>query len=132
MEEPLRPGPKERVAYIADLRRIDGNVHLTVMSLYTTTVPRQPGVRLPLGVIPVEPAAARKMNQRGFVMDCRRIAFMPTTSAFFSRLDDPDKGVVHTASERFHRLVQDTLLQLAKRAELVVKLGPDAPGRRKP
>jgi len=53
-EEPLRPGPKEHVGYVADIRHISGNAHLTVMSLYTTSVPWEPSVRLPPGIIPVE------------------------------------------------------------------------------
>lgn len=132
-EEPLRPGPKEHVGYIADIRRIEGNTHLTVMSLYTTTTPWRPGTPLPLGIIPVEPSMARKMNQKGFVMDARRIAFIPVNTMFFPRLATPDRGIVHTASQRFHALVQDTLLQLTRRPELVVKLGPDArePPRRR-
>jgi hypothetical protein len=128
MEEPLRPGPKERIGYVADIRQIAGNPHFTVMSLYTTSVRWAPRMRLPPGVIPVEPAVAATMNQKGFVMDVRKIAFIPLTPGFFPRLAEPGKGIVHTASERFHQLVQNTLVLLAKRPELVVKLGPDAPG----
>lgn len=128
MEEPLRPGPKEHVGYVADIRQIAGNPHLTVMSLDPTSVPWAPGMRLPPGVIPVEPALAAKMNQKGFVMDARKIAFIPLSPAFFPRLTESGKGIVHTASERFHQLVQNTLVLLAKRPELVVKLGPDGPG----
>src|SRR3546814_933771 len=130
-EEPLRPGPKEHVGYVADVRQLDGNAHMTVMSLYTTTVPWEPDVRLPSGVIPVEPQLARQMNQKGFVLDARRIAFIPVTLAFFPRLDKPDRGIVHTASRRFHQVVQNALVTLAKRPDLVVKLGPDAPGRQR-
>lgn len=131
MEEPLRPGPKEHVGYVADVRQLDGNAHVTVMSLYTTTVPWEPDLRLPPGVIPVEPQLARQMSQKGFVLDARRIAFIPVTPAYFPRLDRPDRGVLHTASKRFHEVVQNTLVKLAQRPDLVVKLGPDAPGRRR-
>lgn len=127
MEEPLRPGPEEHVGYVADIRRINGNAHLTVMSIYTTTTPWQPGVKLPLGLIPVEPAMAQKMNQKAFVMDARKIAFIPVNQAFFPRLVNPDKGIIFTAAERWHHVVQNTLMKLAKRPELVVKLGPDVP-----
>jgi hypothetical protein len=132
MEEPLRPGPEEHVAYVADIRRIDGNAHLTVMSIYTTTTPWEPDIKLPLGIIPVEPAMAQKMNQKTFVMDARKIAFIPVTRAFFPRLVKPDKGIINSATEHFHQLVQNTLMKLAKRPELVVKLGPDIPGQRNP
>lgn len=130
MEEPLRPGPEEHVGYVADIRRIDSNAYLTVMSIYTTTIPWEPGVKLPLGVIPVEPTMAEKMNQKGFVMDARKVAFIPVNRDFFPRLAAPDKGIIYTAAERWHQRVQNTLMKLAKRPELVVKLGPDVPGRR--
>ena len=132
MEEPIRPGPAEHVGYVADIRRIGGNTHLTVMSIYTTTTPWEPGVKLPLGIIPVEPSMAQKMNQTGFVMDARKVAFIPVNRAFFPHLAEPDKGIIYTAAERFHQLVQNTLVKLAKRPELVVKLGPDLPGLRRP
>lgn len=128
MEEPLRPGPKEHVAYVADIRQIHGKHHLTVMAIYTTTTPWQSGVPLPLGVIPVESEIAQKMQQKSFVMDARKVAFIPADLTFFPRLKSPDKGVIHMASQRFHSHVQNILVTLAKRPELVTKLGPDAPG----
>jgi len=48
------------------------------------------------------------------------------------RLIEQDRGIVHTASARFHQLVQNTLVKLAKRIDLVVKLGPDVQGRSDP
>jgi len=130
LEEPLRPGPKEHVAYVADVRQIRGKAHLTVMAIYTTTSPWQEGVKLPLGIIPIESEIARRMKQKSFVMDARKIAFIPVNSAFFPRMATPDKGVIHTASRRFHEHVQNTLMQLAKRPDLVVTVGPDLPSRR--
>lgn len=129
LEEPLRPGPKEHVAYIADVRQIRGKAHLTVMAIYTTTTPWQEGVKLPLGVIPIASEIAQQMKQKSFVMDARKIAFIPVNSAFFPRMATPDKGIIHTASQRFHEHVQNTLMQLAKRPDLVVTLGPDLPSR---
>ncbi|WP_299440590.1 hypothetical protein [uncultured Rhodospira sp.] len=128
MEDPVRPGPKERIAYIAEVGRIRGNVHLTVMALYTTTVPWEPDARLPLGVVPVDHGTAQAMNQKGFVLDARKVAFVPVTKAFFPRLESQEKGIVHMASSRFQNHVLNTLAKLAKRPDLVVGLGPDAPG----
>jgi hypothetical protein len=128
MEEPLRPGEREHVGYVADIRQIRDKPYLTVMAVYTTTTPWQSGVRLPLGVIPIESEIAQKMKQRSFVMDARKVAFVPANPNFFPRLETPDKGIIHTASRRFHMHVQNVLVELAKRPELVVKLGPDAPG----
>jgi hypothetical protein len=129
LEEPLRPGPKEHVAYVADVRQIRGRAHLTVMAIYTTTTPWKTGAKLPLGVIPIASEIAQQMKQKSFVMDARKIAFIPVDPAFFPRMATPDKGIIHTASKRFHEHVQNTLLQLAKRPDLVVTLGPDLPSR---
>jgi len=128
IEEPLRPGPSEHVAYVADVRQLHGKPHLTVMAIYTTTTAWEPGARLPLGVLPIGSEIAQKMRQKSFVMDARKVAFVPATPRFFPRLDFSDKGIIHTASRSFHGLVQNTLLELARRPELVVKLGPDGPG----
>jgi hypothetical protein len=49
MEQPLRPGPKEHVGYVADIRQINGSAHLTVMSIYTTTTQWEPGARASAG-----------------------------------------------------------------------------------
>jgi hypothetical protein len=130
LEEPLRPGPKEHVAYVADVRQIRGKAHLTVMAIYTTTTPWEEGIKLPVGVIPIESEIARQMKQKSFVMDARKIAFIPVNSAFFPRMATPDKGIIHTASRRFHEHVQNTLMQLAKRPDLIVAVGPDLPSRR--
>lgn len=64
-------------------------------------------------------------------MDARKVAFIPVNRAFFPRLADPDKGIIVTAADRWHQLVQNTLLKLAKRPEPVLKLGPDVPGLRR-
>jgi hypothetical protein len=130
MEEPVLPGPKERIGYILDVRRIRGNDHFTVMSAYTTTAQWQAGVPLPAGLVPVDAVTARTLGQKSFVLDARKVAFIPVTAEFFPRLGTPDRGIVHTAPETFHRAVENALLRLAGRPDLIMKLGPDAPGRR--
>jgi hypothetical protein len=129
LEEPLRPGPKEHVAYVADARQIRGKAHLTVMAIYTATAPWQAGAKLPLGIIPIASEIAQQKKQKSFVMDARKIAFIPVNQAFFPRIATPEKGIIHTASQRFHEHVQNTLTQLAKRPDLVVTPGPDLPSR---
>src|SRR3546814_16619124 len=81
MEEPLRPGTKEHVGYVADVRQLDGNAHMTVMSLYTTTVPWEPDVLLPYGVIPFEPHLGGQKNHKELVLYARSIAFIPSSTA---------------------------------------------------
>lgn len=101
------------------------------MSLYTTTAQWEPGLPLPLGVIPITAAAAAKMNQKPFVIDARRIAFIPATDEFFPRLHAPESAVVHEATKEFRRHVASILAELARRPDLVQLLGPHTRGRRK-
>jgi hypothetical protein len=131
LEAPLSPGDKERIVYIADIRQLAGRRIFTVMSLYTTTVQWEADSPLPLGVIPVTGAAAAKMNQKSFVIDARRIAFVPATEDFFPRLGSPEKGVVYEATKGFRAHIENILAQLAGRPDLIQLLGPEKPGRRK-
>jgi len=99
------------------------------MSLYTTTVQWDPALPLPLGVIRVAGAAAAKMNQKPFVIDARRIAFVPATEDFFPRIRSPENAVIHEATKGFRVQVENVLAQLAKRPDLVQLLGPEDPRR---
>jgi hypothetical protein len=130
-EAPLSPGDKERIVYVADVRQRSGRRIFTVMSLYTTTVQWDPALPLPLGVIRVAGAAAAKMNQKPFVIDARRIAFVPATEDFFPRLRSPENAVVYEATKGFRVQVENVLAQLAKRPDLVQLLGPEDPRHRR-
>jgi len=126
----LSPGDKERIVYVSDIRQHAGRRIFTVMSLYTTTAQWDSNAPLPLGVIPVTGAAAAKMNQKPFVIDARRIAFVPATDDFFPRLHGPENAIVYEATRGFRRHVENVLAELARRPDLVQLLGPP-PDRRK-
>lgn len=125
-EAPLAPGAKERIVYVADIRHHAGRRVFTVMSLYTTTARWEPGKRLPLGVIPVAGPAAARMKQRPFVIDARRIAFLPATTDFFPRLQAPETAVVYQATAGFRRRIENVLAELVGRPDLIQRLGPHA------
>lgn len=129
-EAPLSPGDKERIVYVADIRQHAGRQLFTVMSLYTTTAQWERGKPLPLGVIPVAASAAARMNQRPFVIDARRIAFVPATADFFPRLQTPGTAIVYQAAKGFRVHIENVLAQLANRPDLVQLLGPETPRRR--
>ncbi|MFZ0693014.1 MAG: hypothetical protein WAN51_02500 [Alphaproteobacteria bacterium] len=128
-EEPLKPGPAPHIGYVLDVRRQRGKNHLTVASLYTTTRPWTPGTPIPKGVIPIANKVARRMNQKGFVLDCRRIAFMPLGLEFFPALQRPDKGIVHQMEPDFQKSIEKRLGTWMKERGLVAFLGPDVPER---
>ena len=127
----MSPGDKERIVYVADIRQHSGRRLFTVMSLYTTTVQWDPALPLPLGIIRVAGAAAAKMNQKPFVIDARRIAFVPATEDFFPRLWSPENAVVYEATKGFRTHVENVLAQLANRPDLVQLLGPEGPRHRR-
>ena len=130
-EAPLSPGDKERIVYVADVRQKAGQQIFTVMSLYTTTTRWEPGVPLPKGIIPITGVAATKMNQKPFVIDARKIAFIPATDEFFPRLRTPGSAVVYSAPAAFRRHIESVLAELAQRPDLLELLGPHAPGPRR-
>jgi hypothetical protein len=129
-EAPLPPGDKERVVYVADVRQHAGRQMFTVMPLCRTTVQWERGTPLPLGVIPVAIGAAAKMKQKPFVIDARRIAFVPANESYFPRLRAPDGAVIHEATKAFRAHIENVLARLANRPDLVQLLGPDIPSRR--
>lgn len=130
-EAPLAPGDKERIVYVVDVRQLAGRNLLTVVSLYTTTRAWDPDLPLPPGVIPVSAATAVRMKQKPFVIDARRIAFLPVNEAFFPRLGAPAGAVLFEAEGSFRRKVENVLAKLVNRPDLIQILGPDAPARRR-
>lgn len=128
-EAPLAPGDKERIVYVVDIRQQAERRVFTVMSLYTTTRRWDPGVPLPLGVIPVAAPQAATMNQKPFIIDARRIAFVPATESFFPRLRTPETAILFESAPAFRRHVENILAKLVGRPDLAQTLGPDTPRR---
>jgi hypothetical protein len=93
---------------------------------YTTSQPWPPGTPLPIGVLAFNLAEASRYGQsRAFVMDVRRVAFVPVTLQWFPYLGQPDHGVRGRAPKpdqrRFRQMAEDLA---ARHAELVERLGP--------
>ncbi len=128
-EEPLKPGPVPHIGYVMDVAQQPGKAYLTVASLYTTTRPWTPGTPIPKGVIPIAKEVARRMNQKGFVLDCRRIAFIPLDLEFFPAIQRQDKGIVHQMEPGFQKSIEKRVAAWMNERGLVVFLGPDAPER---
>lgn len=128
-ERPNDPGPIDHVAYIARVVTIHGRPHATAVSIYTTTRQVRAGEAVPIGLIPVPEDLARRMNQKPFVINARRIGFLPITPAFFPRLTIPGHGIVHTLAEtaRLRATISAELKRVFQRPELIEHLGPDRP-----
>lgn len=126
-ENPARPGPLH-IGYSLAVSGVAGpTVPLpAALVAYTTSRPWPPGTPLPLGVLAFNKAEADRYGQsRAFVMDLRRMAFLPVTPAWFPRLDQPGHGVQGHAPKADQRRFRQIATDLAVRhADVVERLGP--------
>ena len=132
-ERPAHPGPGEHIGYaLAVAGSVNPPVAFTALIAYTMSQPWTQPTR-PLGLFVFDRRTAADLGQgRAFVMDLRRLAAVPVTSAWFPRLDQPGGGVQgHMPKHRqrqYLRVVEDLL---TRRPELVERLGPLWPGTRR-
>jgi hypothetical protein len=92
---------------------------------YTTSQP-WPHAPLPLGVFAFDQEIAASFGQsRAFVMDLRRIAFMPVTPTWFPQLNQPSHGIQGHAPKRQQRRFRQMAADLLQHhSEIVDRLGP--------
>jgi hypothetical protein len=121
-ERPANPNPAQHLAYILALR---GGVALSVIAAYTTSQVSAHAT-LRLGVRAFDRTAAASLGQhRPFLIDLRRLAYLPVTAAWFPRLDEPARGVQGHAPKALQRELMQTVETLLNRhQELVEQLGP--------
>jgi len=93
---------------------------------YTTSRSWPPDVALPLGVLVLNREVATRYGQsRAFVMDLRRIAFVPVTPTWFPRIEQPGHGIQGHVPKAEQRRFRQLANELATRhSELVERLGP--------
>jgi hypothetical protein len=127
---PIKPGPDEHIVYVIGLNRHrDGTPF--VICAYTTSQPWKTSEKPPIGVIPITKDVAKSLGQKPFMIDVRRIGFLPINSAFFPRLTSENKGALpHRASKLLQNLILNHLSAVAKRPEYVIQLGPFRPSGR--
>lgn len=132
-ENPARPGPEHVSLTLVATRAISvaGTPHTTLLLAYTSSRPWSGPV--PPGVFQIDRAAASGMGQqRGFVIDARRLAFVPLTARWFPRLDQPGHGILGRAPKSLRRDVEEMAIRLlGRQTESVERLGPlwPKPGR---
>lgn len=130
-EAPDRPGPERHVGYIVDIAAARRRTSVAA-TLYTTTSWRGADHPLPLGLIPIPAEQAQILGQRPFVIDARRIAYMPLAEPFFPEIGKPGGGILGCASAGLQTKIERALVELLRRPDLLQLLGPDVPpsGRR--
>ena len=120
-EAPVRLGPLH-VAYTLAMAVVGGGHG--VMTAYTTS---QPWVgALPQGVIAFDGAEAAILGQaRAFVLDLRRMAYLPLTPIWFPRAGEVDAGVLGRAPQALRERVNAMAAELVKRRpESLSRSGP--------
>jgi hypothetical protein len=99
------------------------------ITAYTTSQPWQHESK-PSGIVVFDRAEASKLGQdRAFVLDLRRLAYLPVTPIWFPYLGQPGDGIVGRAAKPQQRqLMQIAEGLLTRRPEIVERLGPLWPG----
>jgi len=97
-----------------------------LLAAYTTSRPWPANAAPPLGVYRFDRQEAAALGQaRAFVLDARRIAYLPITPLWFPHLGHPGGGVQGRAPKPLQRSIWTVAEDLLTRhAELVEKLGP--------
>ena len=102
---------------------------VAIVAAYTTSQPWPSDVPLPRGMHRVSEDRAKRSGQRKpFVVDGRKIAFLPMTEAFFPHLQQAGGGKVGR-DEALAKLVVKDLAILSQTPGVVVQLGPLRPSR---
>ena len=116
------PGPLH-VAYTLAVAAVAGGYG--VVTAYTTSQPWAEAL-LPHGVIAFDSAEAASLGQaRAFVLDLRRLAYLPLTAAWFPRVGEEGAGVLGRAPKALRDRVNAMTTELVKRRpEILSRSGP--------
>lgn len=127
-ETPDQPGPEPHICLCLGTMRSHGG-ELAVVAAYTTTQPWPVDTAKPRGVRSISLEQAKRMGQhKAFVIDLRRIGFMPPTEAFFPRLTHADRGRIGSNPALANKFLEE-LNDLLSSPGVVVQLGPLRPSR---
>ena len=126
-EDPLKPGPEEHLVYISRLAQLP-NGTIVATCVYTTSRPWNRSEKPPIGIIPIGGEFAAQLEQRPFVIDARRIAYVPINLDFFRHLNTPTHGILKKkAPLRLQEAVLNVMADVSKRPEYKIELGPYRP-----
>jgi hypothetical protein len=133
-EAPAQPGPRHLGYTVAVFGATSpGAGHdFSALVAYTTSQPWTQAV-CPPGVFVFDRQTAVGFGQaRAFVLDLRRLAFVPITPAWFPWLDQPGGDIQGRASAHWQQQLKQTAENLlTRRPEVIERLGPLWPGGRR-
>lgn len=126
-ENPMEPGDSSNIGYVFAVTERGGQYYV-VAAIYTTSQPWPSEVPKPPGVISITEKQAKGLNQKAFVVDGRRVAFMPATEDFFPYVTRSDRGVQAVAPVGLRKKIAAEMARLVNRPDLMDVLGPHRPG----
>lgn len=117
----MRPGPLH-VAYTLAVAAVAGGYG--AMVAYTTS--QTWAGALPQGVLAFNSEGAARLGQaRPFVLDLRRLAYLPLTATWFPRVEEAGAGVLGRAPRAVRDRVNAIMAELVKRRpETLSRSGP--------
>jgi hypothetical protein len=124
-ENPARPGPRH-LAYALIVYNATATMSGSIIAAYTTSRPWSDGIAQPRGLFRFDRQEAAALGQaRAFVLDTRRLAYVPINARWFPHLDRPDRGVQGRAPQHLRqRIWREAEELITRRTELIERLGP--------
>jgi hypothetical protein len=120
------PGPAKHIGLCLGTMEARGR-RIAVVAAYTTSQPWPNDVVLPKGVHRIGEARAVLMgHKKAFIIDARKIAFIPLEEEFFPQLGGSHGGKIGE-SKQMARVVLQDLATLDKTPGVVVRVGPLRP-----
>lgn len=125
-ENPNSPAPETHIGLCIDIVDADGR-ETAVVLLYTTSQPWPAGMQLPPAVIRVPLERAKEYGQeKSFLIDARKIAFLPISEEFFPAINGKNHGI-KGESTHLAKAARKRLEDLTKTGNSIVVLGPLRP-----
>lgn len=124
-ENPARPGPRH-LAYALLVYDATATSSGSIVAAYTTSRPWPGGITLPRGVFRFDRQEAAALGQaRAFMLDVRRLAYVPIAARWFPHLDRPDRGIQGRAPKSTRQKIwREAEEPLTRHSELIERLGP--------
>lgn len=126
-ENPNQPGPETKIGLVVGVDKTDPRNPIVQVAYTTSSGPAINREKNDPGNIHVDDKEARGMNQIEFMINTRRIAYVPSDSRFFPELGQPGSGIIGTAPKQLRQRIN---AEMAKTKHLGMKVdvtGPKAP-----
>ncbi|MEO0392712.1 MAG: hypothetical protein AAF213_05640 [Pseudomonadota bacterium] len=123
-EDPTQPGPDTKVGLVVGVDKSDPKNPIVKVAYTTTSGPAINREKDKPGNIFVDDKTARGMNQVEFMINTRRIAYVPSDKRFFPELGQPGSGIIANAPRQLRERIN---AEMDKAKALGIKLDETGP-----